>query len=100
MAQYNYCLKYLHNIIDLWKWAPLWLSLALKNTVSEYFTPCLKFDDSSQLCVALRREPTVTLGIIPRGRSAGALQQEPVCLVQTEGVTHQVVQVTFSKLLV
>lgn len=37
---------------------------------------------------------------LPRGQSTGALRQEPVCLVQTDGVTHQVVQVMFSRLLV
>lgn len=67
---------------------------------TEYFTPCLKFDDSSQLCAALSSEPNATSGIVPGARSVGAPRQEPVCLVQTEGVAHQPVRVTFSNLLV
>lgn len=50
-----YCwLKHLHSIIALLEWAPFWPALALKNTLfTAYFSACLKFDASSQLCAAL-----------------------------------------------
>lgn len=89
ITQHCYCLKHLHDIIDLLKWTTFWLSPSLKNT--EYFPDCLKFDDSSQLRAALSSEPNANSGIIPRGWSTRSLRQESVCLVQTEGVTHQAV---------
>lgn len=71
-----------------------------KHGFMEYFTACLTFDDSSQLHAALSSKTNADLGIIPRGWSTRTLQQESVCLVQTEGVTHQAVWVVFSKLMV